>query len=276
MKKWLKKTSLLPVLLCAANFLYGQGTKKCCDDAGCKAMAVQYAIKLAGLVQFLPPCSSNGDLNKKALDSLKQANTAVYNEFMKTAKEAHNNFYVSDTKFRKDGCFSDALPTENKSNVVLWVAYVGNLGTTPSFPSAEFCTGLKFRVEIGQGATDISKRNTGYLGSLRGYLVYTPGKKDQCGNTFRIMAGPALFWRGSTNYVALSSRVAFRVKDIRPSVFALGNINLFGEYNTSFKNLNYAAIGAEVELGVIGFTISGNDNLDSGRLGFGVDIFYRF
>jgi hypothetical protein len=276
MKKWLVRTSLLFLVVSHASFLHGQNNKKCCDDAGCKATAIRYAIKLTGLVEYLPKYTSDPVLAKKALDSLKQSNSAVYNDFMKTAKEAHSYFYGPNAKFRNDGCFTEAMPTENKSNVQLWVTYVGNLGTTPKFPSAEFCSGLKFRIELGQGATDMGKKTTGYLGSLRGYLVYTVGKKDECGNHVRIMAGPAFFLRGSTSYAALSSRIAIRLMDIKPAVFPLGDINLFGEYNTSFGNLSYAGIGAEVELGILGFNISGNNNMKTGRKGFSVNVFYRF
>ncbi|MEI9807681.1 MAG: hypothetical protein WDO16_07275 [Bacteroidota bacterium] len=171
MKKWLTNTSLLLILASLTPLLHAQSDTKCCDDAGCKALAIKYAVKLTGLVAYLPPCSSNGELNKKALDSLQQANNPVYQELMKDAKEAHTYFFGPKAKFRRDGCFTEAMPTDNRSNVQLWVAYIGNIGTTVSFPSAEFCAGLKFRAEIGQGATDISKKSTGYLGSLRGFLV---------------------------------------------------------------------------------------------------------
>ncbi|MEI9807682.1 MAG: hypothetical protein WDO16_07280 [Bacteroidota bacterium] len=70
------------------------------------------------------------------------------------------------------------------------------------------------------------------------------------------MAGPAMFLRGSTNYIALSSRIAYRLRDINPAFFPVGNLNLFGEYSTSFGNLSYGAVGAELELGFIGFNIS--------------------
>ena len=90
------------------------------------------------------------------------------------------------------------------------------------------------------------------------------------------MAGPAVFLRGSTLFGALSSRVALRVKDINPMAFPIGNINVFGEYDTSFGNLSYGAIGVELELGFLGFNLSGNNNMKTGRKGFGVDVFYRF
>jgi hypothetical protein len=153
---------------------------------------------------------------------------------------------------------------------------VGGVGVKPKFLSAEFCSGLKFRMEIGQGATDISKRNTGYLGSLRGFLVFTPGKKNACGNQFRILAGPSVFVRGSTFYGALSARAAYRLKDINPSFFPIGNLNVFGEYSSSFGNLSYGSLGIEAEFGFVGFNISGNNNLKTGRKGFALDVFYRF
>lgn len=275
MRNGLKKASLLVVLLNAGFILFAQRDQPCCENAVCKATAENFAVRMTGLVGYLPKFSSDPDLNKTALDSLKNANPAVYNEFMKLAKETHTYFFGPRAKFRKDGCFSEALPTANKSNVVFWVGYVGNLGTTPPFPSAEFCTSLKLRIEIGQGATDISKNYIGYLGSMRGYLVYTPGKKDECGNRFRILAGPAIFFRSSTAYAALSTRVAIRMKDIRPAVFPLGNLNIFGEYSTSFGNLSYGAIGVEVELGPFGFNLSGANNMKTGKKGFSVNAFYR-
>lgn len=276
MKKWLKKTFLLLATLHVTFFLLAQREKKCCEDAGCKTLAKEYAIKVTGLAAYLPAASSDNAQNKRAVDNLKQVNETIYREFMKTAKEAHDLFLSIKAKFRNDGCFSESLPTDFKSNVLKWVAYVGNLGTNPRFPSAEFCYGLKVRLEIGQGTTDIGKNTTGYLGSFRSYLALIPGKKDKCGNKVRFLVGPAVFARGSNFYGVMSSRIAFRVKDISPSVFPLGNLNVFGEYNTSFGNLSYGAIGAEVELGFIGFSISGNNNMKTGRKGFAVNIFYRF
>lgn len=276
MKKCLKKAFLLPVILFATvTFLNGQSDKKCCEDAGCAALAKDYAIRVTGLVAYLPPCTSDNEANKRMLDSLKNANPNVHDQLIRAGKEAHTLFF-SEAKFRRDGCFSDALPTNFKSNVLKWVAFIGTGGKAPPFPSAEFCSGLKVRFEIGQGATDIGKNTTGYLGSGRVYLSFIPGKKDKCGNNIRLMAGPALFFRGSTLYGALSSRVAFRISDIAPKQFALGNLNLFGEYNTSFGNLSYGAIGGEVELGFIGFNISVNNNMKTGKKGFGVNVFYRF
>lgn len=276
MKKWFKRTLLLLIIFSSTVQMNGQTKKGCCEDAGCRTLAREYAVRVTGLVGYLPLCTSDDDQSKRAVDSLKNANQPVYNEFMKAAKEAHVLFFTDKLKFHKDGCFSDALPTDFKSNVLLWISYVGRLGNPPKFPSAEFCSGLKVRIETGQGATDIGKNTTGYLGSLRGYLSYTPGKKGDCGNNIRIMAGPALFARGSTLYGALGSRIAFRVSDFTPKQFPIGNLNLFGEYNTSFGNLSYGAIGGEVELGFIGFNISVNNNMKTGKKGFGINVFYLF
>lgn len=276
MKNGLKKTSILVVLLNACIVLFAQRDQPCCENAGCKAIAKNFAVRMTGLVEFLPKCGFNKDRNKAALDSLKLANPTVYKEFMKLAKETHTYFFNPKAKFRNDDCFEIALPEKDRENVTCWVAYVGNLGTTLKFLSSEFCSGLKFRIELGQGATDISKKNIAYLGSVRSYFVYTPRGKDSCGNHFRIMAGPAIFFRGSTAYVALNSRIAIRMKDIRPAVFPLGNLNLFGEYSTSFGNLSYGAIGVEIELGPFGFNLSGNNNMKTGKKGFSVDVFYRF
>ena len=280
MKKCFQKPFLLVIVLFGTiTFLNAQipdNRKKCCEDETCKTKAKDYATQLANLVTILPEATGDSKADQKALDSVKRVNSSGYKSFMKVALAAHYYFYSVESKFRRDGCFADNVSV----NVSKWVAHVGT--KAPKFKSAEFEAGLKIRVELGQGSTDIRKNSIGHLGSFRTYLVYTfdkdPNRRDSfhLGNHIRLSVGPAIFSRSNIYYGALSSRIAVRVKDIKPMNFAIGNINLFGEYNTSFGNLSYGAIGAELELGFAGFNISVNDNLKTGRKGFGLNAFYRF
>jgi|GEM_PF-2122611 len=283
MKKCFQKSFLLIVaFFSTTTFLSAQDKKKCCEDETCKAAVKDFAARLTPLVANLPHSSGDDDVDKKVLDSLKRANRQLYDELVKLAKAAHDYIFSDGSPFRNDGCFSNALSDDVRIDVLGWVAHVGR--SAPKFGSAEFCAGLKVRIELGGGSTDISKYSVGYLGSLRGFLVYTfydkggDKKKDpfRCGNHIRLMVGPAAFFRSHMLYGALSSRIGVRVKDITPMNFAIGNINLFGEYSTSFGNLSYGALGAELELGFIGFNLSVNNNMKTGRKGLGVNVFYRF
>jgi len=149
------------------------------------------------------------------------------------------------------------------------------LKVKPVFPSTEFCGGLKKRFEINQGATAfLSKPQMAYLGSARFYLVYTLFKKDSCGGRFRISAGPGFFLRSTKGYITLSSRVAYRITDLKADVFSLGNLNFFGGYNSDFSGFNYAEAGLEVELGPFGANVSVNENTNNGKWGFLVGVFF--
>jgi hypothetical protein len=182
-----------------------------------------------------------------------------------------------DAKFDGTECLENALPPNNARNVMCWINYIrlNILKVKPIFPSTEFCGGWKKRIEIGQGASAfMNKAQSAYLGAIRVYAIYTFQKKNVCGGKFRLMAGPALFIRGAHGYITFSSRAAFRLKDLKQSVFSLGNINLFGGYNTSFDGFNYAEGGLEVELGPIGVNVAANINTDNSKFGFLVGVFF--
>ena len=114
-----------------------------------------------------------------------------------------------------------------------------------------------------------------YLGSLRGYLMYIIPGKNKCGGRLRLGAGPGFFLRSSDSYITLNTRLAVRLFDLNAAnVFHLGNLNLFGGYNTNFNSFNYAEGGLETEFGPIGFNISANYNIDNKKAGFLIGIIF--
>lgn len=283
MKKYIRIIFLSIILLITTCLLHGQQNKeKCCENESCRVKAQTLAVRITGIVGFLGKCA-DGDkaANLLTLERLKTNNKSVYDDFWGTTKAII--FLINDDRFRNDACFENSLPADlaEKSNIMCWIGFVNDSITKPSFPSAEFCKGWKKRFEIAQGASSfLNKKDMAYLGTIRGYLIYTFRKNnlDECGGGVRLMAGPAFYLRDRVSYVALSSRVAFRMKDIKADpkhdLFPLGNLNLFGEYTTSFGQFNYAGLGIEIELGPFGVNLTVNHNLENGKQGFLVGVVF--
>lgn len=248
-----------------------QTEKKCCDEENCKLRATDYATQLTGLVNFLGNCSDDQQANEATLINIKNSRPDIYKSLVEIVKVLDDYFFNDQPGYSDPDCFTDVLPTINKSNVLRWVNHIRFhiLQVKPTFPSTEFCAGPGRRIEIAQGAAAfLSKTKMAYLGSLRGYLIYTFKGKNKCGGTVRLMAGPGFFLRSSDSYITLSSRLSVRLKDLRPSVFSLGNINLFGGYNNNFSKFSYAEGGFEVELGPFGINLSANYNTHIKKFGF--------
>jgi hypothetical protein len=259
------------------GILYGQTGKKCCDINSCREKAEEFAMRMAGIATFLGNCSDDQEANEVTLSNFRSAHPDMYQQLIITVKELQQYFFAEQPEYSDPDCFSNALPTINKSNVLRWVNHVRFhiLKIKPVFPSTEFCGGWKKRFELGQGAAAfLNKAKTAYLGSLRGYLMYTIPGKEKCGGRLRIAAGPAFFLRSSNSYITLSSRLAVRLTDLRAEVFSLGNLNLFGGYNTNFDGFNYAEAGLEAELGPFGFNLSGNYSMDNKKPGFLIGIIF--
>ncbi|MEP6676070.1 MAG: hypothetical protein ABJA78_12990 [Ferruginibacter sp.] len=266
----MKKIKLL--LMCTCLLILQTGfsqEKKCCDDPACKQRAIELAARISGPAKFIKS-SKTAAGNQHTLDSLQIANPAFYDNFIKTMADLV--VFMNDHK--QDLCFADQLPEDVSDNVFDWLIFFNDKEHPVKFPSSEFCNGWKKRFEINQGAANIFKKSMTYFASLRGYFIYTFAKKNSCGGIARLMAGPAGFIRGNLSYLTLSTRAAFRIKDIAPKNFSLGNINLFGEYNSNFKNFNYAAAGLEVELGSFGLNFSGNFDTDTHAAGFLVGLVF--
>jgi hypothetical protein len=264
----------ITILLLCCMILIFQNTfsqeKKCCDIPSCKLRSEELAARITGLAKFIKSKGEDKAANAQVLDSLKAANPTLFNDFIHTMKDIVT--YINDHE--QDLCFADRLPEDVSDNIFNWIIYFNDKEHPTKFPSTEFCSGLKKRFEVSQGAMNALRNDMAYLGSIRGYIVYTFGKKDQCGNKLRLMTGPAFFLQNKVVYSTLSSRISFRLKDIAPVPFSLGNFNLFGEYTTSFRHFEYAAIGAEVELGPLGFNLAINQNLKSHHQGFLVSIVF--
>jgi hypothetical protein len=272
----LLKKSFFPLLILLPGIIYGQ-TSKCCDIQACKQKADEFAVRITGIVSFLGNCSDDQEANETTLSNFKTSHPDLYQQLIVTVKELQTWFFAEQPKYSDPDCFSNALPTINKANVMRWVNHVRFhiLKVKPVFPSTEFCGGWKKRFELAQGAAAfLNKTKMAYLGSLRGYLMYTIPGKDKCGGRLRLGAGPGFFLRSSNSYITLSSRLAVRLTDLRAEVFALGNLNLFGGYNTNFDGFNYAETGLEAELGPFGFNLSGNYNIENKKPGFLIGIIF--
>lgn len=273
---------LLSCWLIVVTAATAQPQQKCCENESCRVKAQTLAIRITGIVGFLGKCTDgNKAANRLILENLKTNKKAVYDEYWVTTKAIIA--LMNDKKFSNGPCFENSLPADlaERDNVLCWVEFANDSITKPSFTSTEFCRGWKKRFELAQGASSfLSKNDMAYLGTIRGYLMYTFGKdkEDECGGTVRLMAGPAFYLRNRTSYLALSSRVAFRLKDIKGDpehdLFPLGNLNLFGEYTTSFGRFHYAGLGIEVELGPFGVNLTINHNLANGKKGFLVGLVF--
>jgi hypothetical protein len=268
--KW-RQFLLSGVLLIILHPLYAQSDKKCCDDSTCKQQTVEYVQRITGIVTFLGNCSDDEAANEATLAAFRASKPDQYRDLIQMVKEINKNFLSDDPRYSDSGCFSDALPATGALNVMRWVNHIRFhiLKVKPVFPSTEFCGGWKKRFELAQGATAfLDKTRMAYLGSFRGYLIYTFKQKNKCGGLVRLMAGPGFFLQSRNSYITLSSRVAVRLTDLKASVFSLGNLNAFGGYNYNFREFSYAEAGIEVELGPFGVNLSANYNTDNKKYGF--------
>ncbi len=257
-----KLIASLGLLLCISAQLKAQHTQNCCDVPACREKMEAFAEHITELVFLLGNFDAgSADIRLK---ELKQNRPPAYKDFIETSSDI---IAVIEDE-RQGQCFKDKLPEDERDNIYDWLIFMKDKVMKPKFPSAEYCRGFRRRVEIGQGSSDFIRKQMAYLGSLRGYLGYTFGPKDGCGGRFRLMAGPAYFLRDKDSYLALSSRAAVRLGDINPVPFAIGNLCLFGEYNTNFDGFDYAGLGLEIELGVIGLNLAVNHNVETGYQGF--------
>ena len=273
----LLKPILIPILFLMPAMLIAQTGKKCCDIISCKEKAGEFAVRVAGIVTYLGNCSDDQEANDSTLSNFRSSHPELYEDLILLVKELQGYFFADQPKYSDPDCFSNALPTINKSNVMRWVNHVRFhiLKIKPVFPSTEFCGGWKKRFELSQGAAAfLNKTRMAYLGSFRGYLMYTIPGKEKCGGRLRLGAGPGFFLRSSNSYITLSSRLAVRLIDLKAEVFSLGNLNLFGGYNTNFDGFNYAEAGLEAELGPFGFNLSANYNIDNKKPGFLIGIIF--
>lgn len=264
------------VFLLPGYAVWAQPQKTCCADTECQQKAIAYAVKISGLVNFLGSFNETDVAeNETKLNNLQLNYKQVYYDLVKTVHEIADYFFDKPRFANSLVCFTDALPVINKSNVVAWINYFRSEVKNPRFPSTEFCGGWQKRFEIAQGATAFLSRNKmAYLGTVRGYLVYTFQQKDKCGGNFRLMAGPSLFLRNRNAYITLSTRLGMRLADLKASVFSFGNLNVFGGYNTNFDYFSYAEGGLEAELGPFGVNLSSNYNTHTSKFGFMVGIVF--
>jgi hypothetical protein len=278
MKRGLKKFFLMIACLASACLSYGQTRTKtpCCGNGNCEEKVVEYAKVISGLANFLGNCNNNDAADSLALEELRHKDGNTYNELIRMVRILDDYIFNDKARFEGFDCFANALPPGNGRNVMCWINFIRFhiLKVKPIFPSTEFCGGWKKRFEIGQGATAFLKLQSAYLGSVRAYLIYTFFKKDQCGGKFRIMAGPAFFLRSTRGHITLSSRLAYKLTDLKANVFSLGNLNLFAGYNSNFNRFNYAEGGLEIELGPFGVNLGPNVNTNNGKWGFMVGVFF--
>lgn len=258
----------LLLLLCTLNV---NAQLNCCDDANCRNQSQKLAGEVIPLLQFIGEGSSDAATNKKSLEKAFQTDPIRYQSFRSLIYEVVR--FADDQSH--DQCIKTFLSSQQYINLHRWMAYFNDIANPVSFPSPEFCEGFRTRLEIGQGAADVMTSTMAYFGSVKGFISYTFGKKESCGNHLRLLAGPALLLQNRSAYAALSTRLGYRIKDImikNPPVF-LGNWNLFGEYSTNFQKFSYAGIGAEAQLGRFGVNVMVNRGFESERYGFVFGIF---
>lgn len=260
---------LLVVLMHA--HLVADAQAECCSDPVCRARSQSLAAASIQFLELAGNGSADATENGRALEKLFQNDPVRYSRFRSLIYEIIK-FTDEDSH---DRCFQTFLSSEQYVNIHRWMAYFNDLRNPTSFPSPEFCEGFRTRLEIGQGAAGFLASDMAYLGTIKGLLSYTFGKKRSCGNRLRALVGPAFFLRDRTAYSTLDTRLAYRISDImikNPPVF-LGNLNLFGEYVTNFQRFSYAGIGAEAQLGRFGANVSVNRSFAAKHLGFVLGVF---
>lgn len=250
----------------------------CCDVADCRKKTEAYAIRIAGIALFIGESKGDKDQDKLYLDSLKKANPTLYNNFVQAMNEILSFQENTDKTLNRGPCFSATLPEDVKQKVLDWKGYF-DANRNPVSLSTEFCRGFRRRIEINQGGTNIFTSKATYLGSIHAFLMYNFGTRDKktgmkkdCGGHVRFMAGPAGYVRGNTSYLTASSRIAFRLMDIKKTPFSAGNINAFGGYATNFSRFNYATAGLEAELGPIALNLAANFDTRNHYWGFAVGL----
>ena len=256
-------------------FIHGN-SQKCCLDPVCKQKAKEYAERVTSLVILLGKCTpestpNSRTINQSVIDEFSRVYPERYNEFKNLVKAISVQFIDAQGNDERQICFHDQLPIETGDNTMAWINFIRDV--KPVFPSTEFCRGFKKRIEISQGAAFVNKTTTAYLASARFFVVYTLPAKEKCGGKVRLMLGPGYFIHSRTSYITLSSRIGYRIGDIKPNIFSLGNFNLFGGYSTAFGDFNYAEAGLEVELGWLGFNLSYQKSYDDWGLLAGIILF---
>ncbi|HVI48462.1 MAG TPA: hypothetical protein VM802_26570 [Chitinophaga sp.] len=265
----MKPYLILPLFLLLHFSLHAQ--VKCCDDVACRQRAISLAASMNYYSKKVGPCQRQDSANQRILDKLKADDPNLYTAFTVTARQAAT--FIEDSL--TSTCFSDALDDAEANNVFKWLLYINRERiNNPQFPSSEFCGGFGRRFELSQGAANIFSNEVAYLGIVRGYITYTFAPGNTCGGHFRILMGPAFILRNNTIYSTLSTRVAYRIKDITPRKLpvGVGNLSVFAEYNTSFVHYNQVAIGAELQLGPFGINVAVNNELKSAKPGFAVGV----
>jgi len=248
------------------------GHSQCCNDSICKAKAKSLAADIIPFLEFVGNTTTDDPaVNNPLLEAAFRKDPVRFNAFKSLIYELVRFNDPDD----QNSCFSSFLTPEQSISVGHWMVYFRDLKNPVSFPSPEFCSGLRTRFEIGQGAWGFLENDMAYLGSVKGLLAYTFGKKQSCGNHWRLLGGPAFFLKNNTPYIALTSRMAYRLKDLmikNPPVF-LGNWNIYGEYTDNFDGFSYAGIGTEAQLGRFGLNLTVHRDFDEGHYGFLIGIF---
>lgn len=269
----ISKQLLLALTLFALS-LTCKAQNTCCNDSACRQRATELRDAIIPLLSFVGNAVRDDDpQNKIILENAHQRDPAKYNRFRNVMYEL-----IAFTRDNDhDLCFQSLVTSEEYIAIGLWRIYFNDLKNPVSFPSPEFCSGFGIRLELAQGSAAFLRNDMAYLGAARGFLSYTIGRKESCGNRVRVMTGPALFLFNNTPYVVLNSRLAYRLSDImidNPPVF-LGNWNLFGEYVSNFQKLHQAGLGIEAQLGKFGVNFSVTHDFRSDHQGFLFGLFYH-
>lgn len=248
------------------NSIAQTNSAPCCETPACRQKVDDLVKRIVKVIGYIEPF--NKATAKQSLDKLHANDPVKYMDLLHTVNEV--NRYIRNVP--QDECFLNAIPEDVHAKVFAWLGYFDDQTNPPDFGSAEFCSGLGRRIELSQGSAGFLSGQMSWLGGLHGYLVYTPGKKKECGNKWRIMGGPAYFLKNRFSFVAVSTRLAYRIKDLGIPPFSLGNLNVFGGLDSNLDNFNFLTIGAEAEVGPIAFNIGLNHDLYIGKPGFSIGV----
>ncbi len=255
------------MLLTICFFLPGfavTGQVECCDLPECEQVAQDFIEKILPLVSGLGEAPGNAQNTREKLALLQLNDPDGATQLMRLIRE-YNEWVGGDGL--KSHCFTSKIPSTDQHSGT-WVLRLATIERDVEFRSAEFCRGLSWQFEAGVGATNLTKRSEGFFASLQVLLAYTFAPTDNtvtsaslvtpshCGGRIRLMAGLSQMYVARRGLVAATSRLEYRLCDLKKPMTSFGNVKLLGQVSLGLnRNLTLVGVGAAVELGKLGFQL---------------------
>lgn len=251
----------------------------CCTDPDCLEQARLHALSLSSSTAFLPKDRPERiDSAYYILDRTRSYDPDNYDHWVKTYAAYVEWCLAGSTNELRPLCVFEIL--ENDSKTRDWMAVQDALNYRKGrVVSPEFRRGMHLQTEIGIGGVDLGTPREGAWGSLRTLISFTWGHRSgiplrATGGTWRLLAGPELFYTRSTVNVALDARIAHRIIDIGPDLASLANLHVFGEFLTTGKR-NWIGPGVQGEAHRFGLGLAILGDISQGGFMARLNLVYR-